>query len=771
MLSICYESSKECNLQCDYCISSDNEGKKISYEAIIKKIAALQPQRVVVSGGEPFLDTVLVEKLKLLRQYCQDAFLSLSTNGSNRYNLGYISGLVDCIDISLPAIDENIYMQMRGKNLVETVLKTVEAAKSEEFDVRISFMLTEVNKHELLPVLDFAQKMNVNSVRIGRFLPLRNAAQYDKKYAIDDSEIENIMQQVYKRKYSFMIIPPIADLTAMENSYLNIDYTGRFFLPTRDGKVYLNDDEVIEKVGSQVDIFKKVQLKDKYGCLFRPLRVRQSEEKRSLEDEFYSDRTRILFSPSFRRMQQKAQVFSLEKNPSVRSRLTHSIEVSDVGRRLAFRITEKLMHNSDKEYILKESYVASFIAIIENACLLHDIGNPPFGHFGEAAIQKWWLEKHNEYIQAYNKRAEKTGQRHIQFSTKEGRTLLKDFEEFDGNPQGLRTVLRLCVDKDIHSANLQSGLNLTYPTILCALKYIRAAGEVREGTNRNIVKKAGYFQSEKNIFERIYTDMGMMPEKERYPLTYIMEAADDIAYGMSDIADGIEKRIITLEFFVKTFKKMWQEEYGELSQDILPDEVEQLIEGRGHLLQKDFNNLLGARWKTILIDDVAQEYTKNISKYLNGFSGALICDEQPRISWKILHIIKKISRTYIYRAPEAEEIEMAGYSIIAGLLEYFGALLTLTFEEFDLFVNPQKNPAGHNLDLEWRIFNRLSATSVASYRRQVDELSNYYANKIDKESIEWWLRVHLLIDHIAGMTDDYALKTYQVCKGIDISVF
>ena len=74
------------------------------------------------------------------------------------------------------------------------------------------------------------------------------------------------------------------------------------------------------------------------------------------------------------------------------------------------------------------------------------------------------------------------------FSTKECRALLKDFEEFDGNPQGLRTVLRLCVDKDIHAANLQSGLNLTYPTILCALKYVRAAGEEREGINRSIVK-------------------------------------------------------------------------------------------------------------------------------------------------------------------------------------------------------------------------------------------------------------------------------------------
>ena len=115
-------------------------------------------------------------------------------------------------------------------------------------------------------------------------------------------------------------------------------------------------------------------------------RLRNSTRKRIRQiDQFYSDRSRILYSSSFRRLQQKAQVFSLESNASVRTRLTHSLEVSDLGRTLANNIAYRLK-NAKK---LRENNILSLVAIVENACLLHDIGNPPFGHFCEAAIQDW----------------------------------------------------------------------------------------------------------------------------------------------------------------------------------------------------------------------------------------------------------------------------------------------------------------------------------------------------------------------------------------------
>ena len=150
-------------------------------------------------------------------------------------------------------------------------------------------------------------------------------------------------------------------------------------------------------------------------------RVRGSNYKRSDLDEFYSDRTRILSSSYFRRMQQKAQVFSLEFNSSVRSRLTHSLEVSDIGRRLAVRIVDELskekllQKNIPNKYALKEKDKAKFIAVIENACLMHDIGNPPFGHFGEVAIKKWWIANEEKYIEKYNENAKNNDEPNLDF--------------------------------------------------------------------------------------------------------------------------------------------------------------------------------------------------------------------------------------------------------------------------------------------------------------------------------------------------------------------
>lgn len=124
----------------------------------------------------------------------------------------------------------------------------------------------------------------------------------------------------------------------------------------------------------------------KYNQLLCVARMRKSTVKRdSTIAQFYSDRSRILYSSSFRRLQQKAQVFSLEPNASVRTRLTHSLEVSDLGRTLANRIAYRLSEN----HFLDSDKISDVVAIVENACLLHDIGNPPFGHFGEIAIRDW----------------------------------------------------------------------------------------------------------------------------------------------------------------------------------------------------------------------------------------------------------------------------------------------------------------------------------------------------------------------------------------------
>ena len=264
-----------------------------------------------------------------------------------------------------------------------------------------------------------------------------------------------------------------------------------------------------------------------YKKLLSSKRVNDSTVKRNaLIDEFYSDRSRIIYCSSFRRLLQKAQVFSLEPNASIRTRLTHSLEVADLGRTLANKIVYKLLANKD----ISDRNMQSFVSIVENSCLLHDIGNPPFGHFGETAIRDWAKNR------ARNSVPEESITKDSLFNL-----LMSDFEEFDGNPQGFRTITKLHTERDEYS------LNLTYATLLCSLKYSRAAGEK---SGDGILKKAGYFQSEIELVKSIYESVEIQLH-HRYPLTYIMEAADDIAYCMSDIADGIEKN----GFYIAKLKK------------------------------------------------------------------------------------------------------------------------------------------------------------------------------------------------------------------------
>jgi len=457
-------------------------------------------------------------------------------------------------------------------------------------------------------------------------------------------------------------------------------------------------------------------------------RMRKSTVNRSSKvDEFYSDRSRIIYCSSFRRLQQKAQVFSLEPNSSIRTRLTHSIEVSDLGRTLANKIGYKLY----EERIIDESIIPMIVAIVENACLLHDIGNPPFGHFGEEAIREW----SNKYLCGLANKA------HVE-TNELFNLLIKDFIEFDGNPQGFRIITKLHCEQDEYS------LNLTYATLLCGLKYPRAAGEEKDD---GILKKAGYYQSEKELIEKIYEDMGMKIH-QRYPLTYIMEAADDIAYCLSDIADGIEKRIITSDDFLKEFKKMWQEKYkDELCPVEIPDKI------------SNFSLDVSVKWSRKIINEAAEMFIKNHDMFYSGQAKQLIPEDG---IGRVLEIIKLVSRKLLYRSDEAENIELTGYAVITGLLNNFSRLLSLTFEDFNSLVVDTKAPSGNTLELERRLFNRIGERYVKNYINEIKKLDQ---TSPDFPIKEWWLRTHLIIDHIDGMTDEYALDTYRMLNGIIIN--
>lgn len=455
-------------------------------------------------------------------------------------------------------------------------------------------------------------------------------------------------------------------------------------------------------------------------------RVRPTTVKRNRNiDNFYSDRSRILYSSSFRRLQQKAQVFSLEPNASVRTRLTHSLEVSDIGRTLANEIAYRL----SAKKCLSDTNIPVVVAIVENACLLHDIGNPPFGHFGESAIRDWARHR------AIKAKPENVNNNEVLQS------LMADFIEFDGNPQGFRTITKLHTDYDKFS------LNLTYATLLCALKYSRAAGEE---AGSGILKKAGYFQTEKSLVEKIYREVGMELH-HRHPLTYIMEAADDIAYCMSDIADGIEKRIITEEQFVNEFKREWKKKYPNES---IPVDLPKLEDLHG------FNRDISVPWTKAAMQQAVDNYLVNHQAVYSGSAPELISSDCP--VGKVLGTIKKVSRSVLYTSIEAESIELTGYSVITGILKKYERLLKLPYADFSHIAQGEYVD---NTDVERRLFNRIGLRYVKAYGYAIEELKCDDPNFLEKE---WWLRIHLLIDHVSGMTDEFALETYQMLEGINL---
>lgn len=222
--------------------------------------------------------------------------------------------------------------------------------------------------------------------------------------------------------------------------------------------------------------------------------------------EFERDYDRILFSAPTRRLADKTQVFPMEENDSVRTRLTHSHEVSNLARsigvRLAFEHADEVFGSKHEELKVKRN-VPSLLAAVG---LAHDLGNPPFGHQGEVAIQQWFGETDTED------------------------RIENDFREFDGNAQTFRLLTRLQLLND------QFGLNLTLGTLAALIKYPSVYGS----SNKGGFKKYGIFKSEERIIQEVWMHTGLR-EGVRHPLAYVMEACDDIAYSIIDAEDTVKK--------------------------------------------------------------------------------------------------------------------------------------------------------------------------------------------------------------------------------------
>lgn len=496
-------------------------------------------------------------------------------------------------------------------------------------------------------------------------------------------------------------------------------------------------------------------------------RFDKSKTTRSLSEEFTSDKNRIVFSPPFRRLQQKAQVFSLETNAAVRSRLTHTLEVATIGITIAEKITEKLL----EEKILSTTQILPFIKIVENACLIHDIGNPPFGHFAEEAIKKWFTEFWSEaFVKAIivKKEAQESFLKTINTSEEELsqisiiRSLICDFTNFDGNPQAIRIATKL---QDIPGEYKDIGMNLTYSQIASIMKYIATPNTIDK--SKPLYKKAGYFFSEEEKIQEIRTKLKI---SGRYPLTYIMEAADDISYCLSDIEDGIEKEIFPASYF---FEKILHE-YGQVC-ETAKHKYLTLIKSKienNQDFKKDF-----FLFKIDIIRDLEKHsinrYIEKHSEILAGTLPELI--DKNSDEGKMLSCLKILARKYLFRSKEAENKELVGYHAIYGLLDKYKCLLELEHSKFVDLITSKENinkVLGSGMDLQWRLFNRLPEKYVKCYKYEYDKLrEKVTANSLSEEDFlqwEWFHRAHLIVDYISGMTDNFVLETYNLLYGIKV---
>ena len=425
-------------------------------------------------------------------------------------------------------------------------------------------------------------------------------------------------------------------------------------------------------------------------------RLRKDQDETRLG--FEVDYDRIIFSDSFRSLQDKTQVVPLSKTDFVHTRLTHSLEVSVVARSLG-RIVGKKMLEKYPNLREKGYKINDFGAIVATAALAHDIGNPPFGHNGEKAI--------GEYFKNGNGQKYKS-----QLTPKEWQDLI----DFEGNANGFKILTE-------NKEGIEGGLRLSYATLGAFIKYPKESLP-KKPTNQIADKKFGIFQSEIPFFKNVALELGLISSgKEgnvaykRHPLAYLVEAADDICYTIIDFEDGINLGLIEEEFALEYLIKL----------------VKDTIDSKKyHQLKykKDRLSYLRALAIGTLINEAVSVFLVNEKAILKGeypFSLLEKCKYEAQIN-----DIIKISIEKIYKSREVVEKEIAGYTVIAKLLD---VLLTA--------INNNYN------------------NSLTNY----DKLILYLLPKsLTENHKSLYIRILKACGYVSSLTDGFAIQLYKKIK-------
>lgn len=437
--------------------------------------------------------------------------------------------------------------------------------------------------------------------------------------------------------------------------------------------------------------------------------VKKTDNSGDVRTEFEKDQDRIAFSTPLRRLADKTQVFPLEKNDSVRTRLTHSLEVANI----AWNFGVKIATNQEiVEKLQKKDLIRILPPILRTAALMHDFGNPPFGHQGEGSIRDWF-EINKEVV------LKNVANNHWQ-----------DFLNFEGNAQGFRLITKLQL------MNNKAGLDLTYATLASFLKYpySSSAGE----------KKYGYFFSEEDAAEEVLKETGLQVGK-KHPLNYLMEASDDIAYSIMDVEDAVKKEIVSFFDLVAHLKKTKTDPKTQKKSTDDPHikEMIQFAERKINdysaleLHSNELSTLLMERMRAELISYMATQIS---NQFIIEFDQLTEMKKVDLFEKSGLNVLKEdlisFAKEHAYRSQIVLTMELKGKRTIQSLMDIIWIGISAIDKDWKKRT-PEEN----------YIISKISKNYLRIYESELKK----------HPEMEAYFKLRLLTDMISGMTDGFAV--------------
>ncbi|UXX80924.1 deoxyguanosinetriphosphate triphosphohydrolase [Reichenbachiella carrageenanivorans] len=420
---------------------------------------------------------------------------------------------------------------------------------------------------------------------------------------------------------------------------------------------------------------------------------KEDKKANPLRSDFEIDYDRIIFSAPFRNLQDKTQVFPLPDQDFVHTRLTHSLEVSSVGKSLGKNVGAAVI---EKYPELSHLTPYDFGAVVGAAALAHDVGNPPFGHSGEQAISDYFL--HNEKAQ--------------KIKTKVSSEEWHDLIRFEGNAQGFRLLTK----------NQKQGIRLTFATLAAFSKYPCSSSLTTRDNDRKSQKKHGYFRAEESAFVEVASQLGLtkLSTSEeayaRHPLAFLVEAADDICYSIIDLEDGFGLGLVTFEETRDFLAEILGDNY-------YPEKLDNIAS------DKEKIGVLRAVAINTLIYQTSQAYMKHEGEILNGEFDKALTDLIP--TTPTLKKLSDFSIKRIYQSRQVLEKEAAGYEIIDGLLEAFIEAVFCKFYNKNKYSGRHKSvyrllPSEVQFKLDW----------ASSPYESVLEITDYISGMTDSSAVK-----------------------------------